>query len=592
METSGIGSFVRRAAVVLSSGKKPVYYASVLIGIAAGLAALLMKLAVHAISGAGAASVDLLGYPALRYALPAVGIALTVAFTRYVIKEDIGHGVAKVLKARARNKGVIAPHNMYSSIVGCSLTVGFGGSVGLEAPVMYTGSAIGSNIARWFRLEPRTKTILVGCGSAAAVAAIYEAPIAGIVFALEVLMLDSTPGNKLPLIVSSITGALVSMLATGTGITYSFAVHETFNLANVPYYLGLGVFCGLLALHLHKTSRAMESLLKRARSPWARVLAGGLGVGVMVAILPPLFGEGMSTLEAVLSGRPLEPLAASFFASAEPSDVRLIAFLAAVLVLKPFAAGLTTGAGGVGGVFAPSLFMGGIAGYLFAHTARLFGAATVSEANFALTGMAALLAALMHAPLTGIFLIAELTGGYELFIPLMIASASAYGVHRAFSSHSVYTENLAAEDSLVTWDKDAAALMELDPYSLLDADAARLSPDEPLSAVRKLVLERPAYLFAVVDGDGRYLGDLRFDDIRNRLIDDDCAGCVAGDFATKDPRTLSLGMRPAEVLEQLDGARDGALPVVDDLGVFRGFLWREVVLEKYRKLMISMTKED
>lgn len=581
----------RKATAALMSGRKPVFYASALIGLAAGAAALIMKALVHAVSAAGSGLVEAVGWPLLRYALPLVGIALTTVFTRYVIRDDIGHGVAKVLKARARDKGNIAPHNMYSSVVACSLTVGFGGSVGLEAPMMYTGSAIGSNIAKWFRLDTKTKTILVGCGSAAAVAAIYEAPIAGIIFALEVLMIDSTPGNKLPMIVSSMTGALVSMLATGTGISYSFAVHESLNLVNLPYYVGLGAFCGLLALHLHKTSKAMETLLKRTTSPWLRVLEGGLGVGLLAALLPPLFGEGLTTLEAVLSGRPFDALSGSLFATESPSDLRLLIFFAAILVVKPIAAGLTTGGGGVGGVFAPSLFMGGVAGYLFARAARMLGAATVSEANFALTGMAALLSALMHAPLTGIFLIAELTGGYELFIPLMLASASAFGVHRAFSAHSVYTENLAAENSLVTWDKDAAVLMELDPYALVDDKAARVSPREPLSSIRRLLAESPAYLLAVVDEAGVYLGDLRFDDIRPLLFDDASGAREAGEFATKDPKTLGLGLRPAEVLDSLDDARDGALPVVDGRGTFLGYLWREAALNEYRRLMIAMTKD-
>ncbi len=581
----------RKATAALMSGRKPVFYASALIGLAAGAAALIMKALVHAVSAAGSGLVEAVGWPLLRYALPLVGIALTTVFTRYVIRDDIGHGVAKVLKARARDKGDIAPHNMYSSIIGCSLTVGFGGSVGLEAPVMYTGSAIGSNVARLLRLDAKPKTILVGCGTAAAVAAIYQAPIAGIVFALEVLMIDSTPGNKLPIIVSSMIGALVSMLATGTGGSYSFAVHDSLNLAGLPYYVGLGAFCGLLALHLHKTSKAMETLLKRAASPWLKAAIGGLGVGLLAALLPPLFGEGSWALEAVLSGRPFDALAGGPFGAGLPSDRRLLLYFAAVLVVKPVAAGLTTGAGGVGGVFAPSLFMGGIAGSLFARAARLLGAASVSEANFALTGMAALLSALMHAPLTGIFLIAELTGGYELFVPLMIASASAYGVHRAFSVHSVYTEDLAAENALVTWDKDAAVLLELDPYALVDEKAPRVSPREPLSSIRRLLAERPAYLLAVVDEAGVYLGDLRFDDIRPLLFDDASGAREAGEFATKDPKTLGLGLRPAEVLDSLDDARDGALPVVDGRGTFLGYLWREAALNEYRRLMIAMTKD-
>jgi len=569
-----------------------VYYASALIGLAAGLAALTLKSAVHAVAALSEGLVALSALPSLRYALPTLGILLTVAFTRYVIKDDIGHGVAKVLKARAKHKGIIAPHNMFSSIVGAAVTVGTGGSVGLEAPVMYTGSAIGSNLARLFRFDTRTRIILVGCGSAAAVSAIFKAPIAGIVFALEVLMIDSTIGNKLPLIVASVTGGLVSMAASGTAVTYSFALHEGFALSNAPYYVALGVFCGLAALHLHKTSKAMEALLGRVGNHWLRALAGGLVLGALAFALPPLLGEGLPTLEALLAAHPADVLSGSFAAvSGRPGEPRLLLFLAAVLVLKPFATGLTTGAGGVGGIFAPSLFMGGVAGFLFSHTARLLGLTAVSEANFTLVGMAALLSGLMHAPLTGIFLIAEITGGYDLFIPLLIASVSAFGTHRAFSRHSVYAENLAAENALVTHDKDAAALLELDPYALVEADAPRLRFDCPLEEVRRMTLERPVYVFAVVDEAGRYRGDLRFDDVRARLMDDDCAGLRAGDFATKDPATLGPGLEAAVVLDALDEARDGELPLVDDEGRFLGILRKEVVLDRYRRLMIEMTKD-
>jgi len=574
------------------SGRKPLFYASILVGIAAGFAALALKAAVHAISGASMALVNLTNIPALRYALPAAGIFLTLAFTRYIIREDIGHGVAKVLRARAVAKGVIAPHNMYSSIIACSMTVGLGGSVGLEAPIMYTGSAIGSNLARLFGLDARKRTILVGCGSAAAVAAIFKAPIAGIVFALEVLMLDSTIGNKLPLIVSSVTGALVSMLLTGTGIEFSFTVHEQFNPANVPYYLGLGVFCGLMALHLHKTSKAMETMLGRVGSPWMRAATGAFALCLLVAIFPPLFGEGFSTMKALLSAHPGDSMAEGFFAAGGGSDLHLIMFLAAVLVLKPFATGLTTAAGGVGGVFAPSLFMGGIAGFLFSRSARMLGALTVSEANFTLIGMAALLSALMHSPLTGIFLIAEVTGGYSLFIPLLIASISAFATHRAFSQYSVYTESLAACDTLVTYDKDAAVLMQLAPYSLMETDAPRLSPADPLATVRTLVLEAPHYLFAVVDDEGRLVGELRFDDVRDRLFQGDCTGCRVGDFTARGGPTIPPGMKTVDILAALDDARDGVLPVVDALGRFQGFLRKETVLNRYRRLMIEMTHED
>ncbi len=584
-------SLLPRLGATLWSDRKPVYYACALIGLASGLAALLLKLSVHAVEAAAAWLVATTGLPCLRYAMPTLGIALTLAFTRYVVRDDIGHGVAKVLKARAKHKGIIAPHNMFSSIVGAAITVGAGGSAGLEAPVMYTGSAIGSNLARLFRFDTRTRIILVGCGSAAAVSAIYKAPIAGIVFALEVLMIDSTIGNKLPLIVSSITGALVSMALTGNSVTYSFAVHENFSLASAPYYALLGILCGLSALHLHKSSKAMERLLGKVANPWLRAVAGGAGLGLVALCLPPLLGEGLPTLKALLMGHPLAAIQGCATAPSGNGDAGLLLFLAAVLAVKPIATGLTTGAGGVGGIFAPSLFMGGLAGFLFSRTARLLGVAAISEANFTLVGMAALLSGLMHAPLTGIFLIAEITGGYELFIPLLIASVASFATHRTFSRHSVYAEDLAAENALVTHDKDAAALLELDPYSLVDSGAPRVAADCPLGRIRDMTLERPVYVFAVVDEDGRYLGDLRFDDIRGRLMNGDCEGLAARDFATRDPGTLGPGLMPAAILDALDEARDGELPVVDGQGRFQGFLRKDVVLDRYRRLMIDMTKD-
>ncbi len=584
---------LRNIAAKLTGKKLMPIYASVIVGLCSGLAALLLKFMVHGVADGLSDMVEESSYNALYFFLTFLGIFLTSLFTRFVICDDINHGVAKVLKARAKNHGILPAHAMYSPVVGCTLTVGFGGSAGMEAPVMHAGSAIGSNVARLFRFDTRTRTILVGAGAAAAVASIFKAPIAGIVFALEVLMLDSTIGHKLPLIVAAVTGTLVSRLASGGGAEFSFTLSEPFKLANVPWYLGLGLCCGLFALYLQRMNKLSEKLMAGIRDWRLRAAIGGIILGSMILALPPLFGEGFITMKALLSGRPGSILSNTAFSGLGFGSPGFFAFLLAVLVLKPFATGVTTGSGGIGGVFAPSLFMGSLCGYLFAAGARLLGAETVSVANFTLVGMAAFLAALMHAPLTGVFLIAEITGGYQLLIPLMVAVLPAYAVHRSFSRYSIYTENLAAEKALVTHDKDAAALMRLELGQLVESDYKALAPDDTLAAARETVLASERFVEPVLGEHGSLLGLLGFDDIKPTLLDPAlCATSTVYDRMSRAEPVCLEGLGAEALLKRFKDADAAILPVEDQDGKFIGFIRKGRLLEAYRDAMLELTAED
>ncbi len=409
---------------------------SVLIGMLAAVAAVVLKTSVHYIEqwvrdipGKHMENWFLLVFPIL-------GVLITVIYVRNFVKDNIGHGVSRILYAISRKKAVMKLHNTYSSIIACTFTGGFGGSVGMEAPIVATGAAIGSNVAQATRLGFKRTTLLVGCGAAAAIAAIFKAPIAGLIFSLEVLMLDLTMASLIPLLIASVTAAIFSSIFLGEQIEFYFTLQDPFTFDSIPFYILLGIFTGLISLYFFWVNGKVESLVKKIKKPYVRVLKGGLVLGILIFIFPPLFGEGYSGMRSLLSGNPGELLNNSFFGSfIDDTGLLFIGFLVMVFMFKAVATSLTTGAGGVGGVFAPSLFIGGLAGFVFSRFINIVSWYNISERNFALVGMAGLIAGVIHAPLTAIFLIAEITGGYELFIPLIITSSLAYLTVVYFQPH-------------------------------------------------------------------------------------------------------------------------------------------------------------
>ena len=588
---------------------------AIMIGLAAGCMALILKTLVHyfenLVSGIG-----LLAWGLPFLLSPAIGIILTILVVKYLVKDDISHGLSKVLQSIAVKNGDMPRHTVWSYVLACSLTAGFGGSVGMEAPILATGSGIGSNLARLFGLGYRHKVVLIGCGAAAAVSAIFKAPIAGLIIALEVLAIDSTAATILPILLASVSAAILSMGFSDHAIEFYFAVHQNFSFANIPWYIILGIVCGLVSLIFSRISWSIEERFRSWR-PLNKILIGSSAVGILVFLFPPLFGEGYAAMIALLSGSPdsigTNPLYAQLFLPGFVGPGKLsawlfVAFLALTLLFKLLATPLTTAAGGIGGIFAPSLFMGCLVGVILARTANLsslpslLGIQAAPEQNMALVGMAGMLSAIMHAPLTAIFLIAEISGGYGLFIPLIITSTISYYTIRRFEKYSVYTRNLARSGQLITREKDSSALGLLQLERFIRNDAPVIAPATPLADIIPLVSTSKSELFVVSDGP-QFCGFVFVDNIRQVIFIQETYRLVcAQDLMEKPVCMLHSGQAMSEVLaaftslqassthgEDETGSSSQYLPVSDSQGTFIGFVHHADVLAAYRQKIIDIS---
>ena len=492
---------------------------SFLVGIGAATASLLLKFLIHTIQQLLWANIrEGANYWLLLY--PIIGILLAGVFVYYVVRDDISHGVTKILYAISQRKSRIKPHNMWSSLVASSLTIGFGGSVGAEAPIVLTGAAIGSNLGRLFRMAQKTLMLLVGCGAAGAVAGIFKAPIAGLVFVIEVLMLDLTMTSVLPLLISSVTAATMSYVFSGTEAMFQFSQTEEFVMERIPYVLLLGIFCGLVSLYFTRAMLRVEGIYASLSHRWQRFILGAAMLSILIFLFPPLYGEGYDTIETLLNGDFIHLMDQSPFLGMENGYWGIVIFLGLILLTKVFASAATNGGGGCGGVFAPSLYIGCIAGFFFSHVLNFFGLPVdLPEKNFALMGMAGTMSAVMHAPLTGVFLIAELTGGYNLFLPLMITSIGSYVTIRAFEPHSLYTMRLAQKGELLTHHKDKAVLTLMNVGSVIETDFIAVRPDMSLGdVVKEAIAKSSRSMFPVVNTEGVLLGIVLVDNIRNIMF--------------------------------------------------------------------------
>lgn len=568
-----------------------VYILCLLTGLIGGLSAVLLKNIVH-ITGqlifSGFAA-DIPNY--VNLAIPGIGILLTVLFIKFLVKENISHGITKVLYAISRNSSKIKLHNTYSSIVASTITVGFGGSVGLEAPMVYTGAAIGSNIAGGFRLNYKYRTLLIGCGCAAAIAGIFKAPIAATIFALEVLMIDLNMWSIIPLLISSVTGASISYMMMGDSATLSFTLYEPFVKSKIPYYLALGVMSGLLSLYFSKSLRLYERFFSKITNDYKKILVGGIILGLMIFLFPPLFGEGTITLQHILGGVPEDVANNSLFYTLKDDKWLFLVFLVFVLLLKVVAGAATTGAGGIGGVFGPALFMGGITGFIFSRALNNTGWTSLSERNFSLVGMAGVMSGVMHAPLTSIFLIAEITGGYSLFVPLIITATVSYLTKSYFDPHSVYTNKLAEEGSLLTHNKDKALLRLLKIPQLVEKDFPTVTPDTQLKDMINHISKSKRNIFPVVDQDEKFLGVILLDDIREVMFKTEMYDKLeAKTFMTPVPYTLNKKESAESIINKFEISGAWSLPVVDN-GRFEGMLSKSKLLSVYREMLVQMSEE-
>ncbi|MDR0572466.1 MAG: chloride channel protein [Tannerella sp.] len=567
---------------------------SFFVGIGSAVAAIVLKNTIHFIQHLLTSNLqEGANYWLLIY--PVIGILLAGLFVKYVVRDDISHGVTKILFAISQRKSRIKPHNMWSSLAASSVTIGFGGSVGAEAPIVLTGAAIGSNLGRAFRLEQKTLMLLVGCGAAGAVAGIFKAPIAGLVFVIEVLMLDLTMTSVLPLLISSVTAATMSYIFTGTEAMFKFSQTEAFLIDRIPYVLLLGIFCGLVSLYFTRAMIKVEGLYRKLKHYWQKFLVGTVILSVLIFLLPPLYGEGYDTIGSLLAGQFSHLMDQSPFNMASDSYWSIIIFLGLILLTKVFASSATNSGGGCGGIFAPSLYLGCIAGFIFAHASNYFEiSAPLSEKNFALMGMAGVMSGVMHAPLTGVFLIAELTGGYDLFLPLMIVSISSYATIVSFEPHSIYSMRLAQKGELMTHHKDQAVLTLLKMENIIETDFVKVSPKMSLGdIVKKAIAQSSRSVFPVVEDNGKLIGIILVDNIRNIMFRPELyERFYVSRFMVSPPAKIVNNMPMEKIMKIFDDTKAWNLPVIDEEGHYLGFVSKSKIFNAYREVLVDTFSGD
>lgn len=571
---------------------------SFVVGILTALAASLLKFLIEYIKHFLTENFDSTGVNWLYLVYPVIGILLTGLFIRNVVRDDISHGVTKILYAISRRQSRIKRHNTWSSLFASAITIGFGGSVGAEAPIVLTGSAIGSNLGSAFKMEHRTLMLLVGCGAAGAVAGIFKAPIAGLVFTLEVLMIDLTMGSLLPLLVSSVTAATVAYILHGTEAMFEFHMDEPFLMERIPAVLLLGILCGLVSLYFTRTMNRIEGVFRRYSNPYIKLMIGGAMLSILIFLFPSLYGEGYDVIHMLLNGTNAvdwdKVMDNSIFYG---SGNLLLVYLSLVILFKVFATSATNGGGGCGGTFAPSLFLGCITGFVFAHFCNGYALAPVisndlPEKNFALLGMAGLMSGVMHAPLTGIFLIAELTGGYDLFLPLMMVSVSAYLTIMIFEPHSIYSMRLAQKGELLTHNKDKSVLTLMDIESVVETDFQKVQPNHDLGEMVKVISKAKRNMFPVVDIRGVLLGIVILDDIRHIMFRQELYHrFTVGSFMVVPPACINMEDSMEEVMRKFDETKAWNLPVIDADGKYKGFLSKSRILNTYRQMLVDFSEE-
>lgn len=575
---------------------------SFIIGILTAFAANILKVSIHLIQNFLTENIETTNANWFYLIYPVVGILIAGLFVKYIVKDDIGHGVTKILYAISQRKSRIKPHNTWSSLVASSITIGFGGSVGAEAPIVLTGSAIGSNLGRLFKMEQRTLMLLIGCGAAGAIAGIFKAPIAGLLFTIEVLMLDLTTASVLPLLISSVTAATVSYIFTGMDAMFKFSLLQDFTVSKIPYVLLLGIVCGLIALYFTRAMIWIEGIFRRLDSFWKKFLLGAGILSILIFLLPPLYGEGYDTIGSLINNSYEGLFDGSLFYDFQGNFWGIFTFMLLIIIFKVFASSATNGGGGCGGIFAPSLFLGSIVGFLFAFSfnsispdlpVHFLSVQTLPEENFALMGMAGMMAAIMHSPLTAVFLIAELTGGFDLFLPLMIVAISAYFTILLFEKHSIYSIRLAKKGELLTHDKDKAVLTLLNCEAVIENDFMEVNPQMTLGDMVKTIAQSHRNVFPVVDSDDVLRGVVLLDNIRNIMFRPELYDrFTVKRFMVSPPGKINISMPMDKVMQLFEDTKAWNLPVIDDKGHYLGFISKSKIFNAYRNILQQNFSED
>ena len=567
---------------------------SFVVGVLSGLAAVILKKLVEWIQeGLSDSFADSLG-AAFYIVIPGIGMLLAMLFCRFVIKDGIGHGVTKVLQAVSKNESRIRPHNMWSSVAASSVTIGFGGSVGAEAPIVYTGAAIGSNFARYMGMSYRNMTILLGCGAAAAVAGIFKAPLAGVLFVLEILLFNISMTSMMPLLISTVSATVISYIFLGQDTPFQCTL-TPFDLRNIPFYIILGLFCGRCSIYFIRTTLWLEDKIGRMKNPYLKWVLCAMGLGILIFLFPPLYGEGYGSLGALLNGTELSLDGQTPLAFMTDSVWAVPVFFLLILILKVFSMTLTNAGGGVGGTFGPTLFIGAIAGFVVARSFNLVlsgTSLTVPEQNFVLVGMAGLMAGVMQAPMTAIFLIAEISGGYDLFLPLILTATIAFGTTRVVEKFSIYTKRIAQKGELLTHDSDQAVLTLMKVSDVIEKDFSTVEIDAPFESLVKVVAESNRNIFPVLDSRNRFQGYVSLADIRKYMFRPELQKTTfvynymksAEEYVYEDDK-MDVVMKKFEITDAWN------LPVVKQDRTYIGFVSKSKIFSVYRS-ELKMVSQD
>jgi len=567
------------------------YILSLVVGLLSALAAAILKNAIHYTQQILTGGITRESGSYLYLAYPVAGMFLTLLFVRYLVKDNIGHGISRVLYSISKKKSYINSHNSWTSVLASTLTIGFGGSVGAEAPIVLTGSSIGSVIGRFFKLNYRNITLLIGCGAAGAVSGIFKAPIAGIVFTLEILMLDLTISSIVPLLISSVTAATVAYFLMGDKVLLTFDITEAFNISNIPWYIVLGVISGMISLYFSKMTLFLEGQYEKIRNVFIRLIIGGVILGGLIYLFPPFYGEGYDTIKLLLNGDTSAVFGNSVFTQFADNYFVIILFMSGLVLLKVIASSSTNGAGGVGGIFAPTLFIGGVNGFLVASVLNHFFNVNIPDNRFVLVGMAGLMAGVMHAPLTAIFLIAEITGGYDLLIPLIITATVAFITTRSFEKHSIYHVQLAQRGELITHDKDKAVLTFMDWKKEVETDLVKVKPSDTLGDLIKIIARSKRNLFPVVDEYNILEGVVLLDDVREIMFNNELYNTtIMRDLMTIPPSYIDKRENIETVMETFRKTGAWNLPVLDN-GYYVGFISKSRIYSTYRELLVQFSEE-
>lgn len=566
-----------------------IIFLSLLVGISTALAACLLKWAIHAIQHLLTTNFTFYSENWLYLLYPIIGIILASLFVRYVVRDDISHGVTKILYAISQRKSIIKLHNMWSSVVASSITIGFGGSVGAESPVVLTGAAIGSNLGRAFKMDQKTLMLMVGCGAAGAISGIFKAPITGVAFTLEVLMLDMTFYSVVPLLISSVTATAVSYFLMGDELMFPLQ-SEAFALDRIPYYVLLGILCGFVSLYFTRGMNWMEGIFRKLEKPWKKILVGGIILSLLIFLLPPLYGEGYDSINSLLNLDYTRLLENSLFYEYRYNVYFVIGYFVLIVLLKIFASAATNGAGGTGGLFAPSLFVGCITGYILVLLLQQIGVELPAQ-NFALAGMAGLMSGIMHAPLTGIFLTAELSGGYDLFMPLMIVSVFSFITIYIFEPHSLYAMRLAQKGELVTHHKDKAVLSLLKTENLIETDMRPIAPEAMLGDLVKIMSVCNRNVFPVIDKEENYLGEIRVEEVRNIMFRPELYQRFNMQKLMVSPRErVDVNDSMEVVMKKFEQSNAWNLPVLDGKK-YVGYVSKSKIFSAYRSVLVEFSDE-